>query len=90
MRKQKRSRLTIEGRGPRGVAETFYVAMLDRLVGLCPRSMKAVVLVYSEDFGPAMLGSCCVRCSSALVHTIADSVEDPREDAEEVRSSNLH
>jgi hypothetical protein len=59
-------------------AEALYVAMINRMIGLCPPTMKTAVIFRKEDGELTAIGHCEV-CVATLIHMAAEVIEDPRQ-----------
>ena len=42
-----------------GGVEGLPVAMLDRVISLCPPNMRVAVVIHHPEKGPLLIGNCC-------------------------------
>jgi hypothetical protein len=56
---------------------SLYMAMINRLIGLCPPTLRVAVIFQSSERELVAISHCAV-CAGALIHSAAEAIEDPR------------
>jgi hypothetical protein len=54
-----------------------YAKLLRKLILACPKTMRAVAIL-SDGENQGTIGSCCDKCTAAMIHDAADVLPDPR------------
>jgi hypothetical protein len=62
-----------------------YAHLTSRLVNMCPGHSRAVTIVFNEEKGVLVMGSCCETCTKALVDMARDAIN-----MAEARAGTIH